>query len=177
MLLLYGERFGDFLDDFAPAAGVPYLGDVARLEWARLYAYHAADAQPLAIERLAEIPAGDLEAARLRFHPSLRLLTSRFPVASLWAATTGADPSAEVDMKQSEAVAVLRPGFAVDLRVLPQDGYEFLAWLAEGRSLGEAADALVRISASFDLAHHLQGLFQMGAVVSIETSSSNSQQS
>ena len=43
LLFRYGKTFGDFLDGFPPAAPVPYLGDVARLEWARLDAYHAAD--------------------------------------------------------------------------------------------------------------------------------------
>ena len=49
VMLFYGETFPEFLETFEPAAGVPYLGDVARLEWARLKAYHAADAAALPI--------------------------------------------------------------------------------------------------------------------------------
>lgn len=36
LMHLYGAEFGAFLDDFPPAQSVPYLGDVARLEFARL---------------------------------------------------------------------------------------------------------------------------------------------
>ena len=171
VLLLYGESFGDFLDGFAPAGSVPYLGDVARLEWARLYAHNAADA-----DRLAEVPETDLESTYFVLHPSLRLLKSRFPVASLWAAASGSDPSAEVDMKRGEEAAVLRPALSVDVRLLPPGGYEFMAQLAAGRNLGEAACAVLRSTPEFDLARHLQGLFQLGAVVAIENPTRDRQQ-
>ena len=174
VLLLYGESFGAFLDGFPPAAGVPYLGDVARLEWARVNSYHAADAEPLTIERLAAIPGDALAATRFTLHPSLRLIRSRFPVASLWAATGGGDPEVEVDMKRGEDVAVLRPALTVDVRLLPAGGHAFMAQLAAGRSLGEAAEAAARTSGDFDLAQHLQGLFQLGAVTALEPAISDS---
>lgn len=168
VLLLYGETFGDFLDGFEPAAGVPYLGDVARLEWARVNAYHAADAEPLTIGHLAAVPQAQLAQTRFMLHPSLRLISSRFPVASLWAATSGADPQAEVDMKRGEDAAVLRPMLAVDLRLLPPGGHAFMAALAGGRPLGEAADRAAQAVEDFDLACHLQGLFQLGAVAALQ---------
>lgn len=167
VLLLYGETFGDFLESFEPARGVPYLGDVARLEWARQKAYHAADAESLAVTRLTDVPERDLEDLRFGLHPSLSLLRSRFPVASLWAASTGAGSSATVDMARGEAVAVLRPDLQVDVRVLPPGGYDFLAQLAAGGTLGAAASAAAQASGDFDLAEHLRGLFLLGAVVSI----------
>jgi len=91
VLLLYGETFGAFLEGFEPARGVAYLGDVARLEWARLNAFHAADAEPLSLARLAEVPQERLADLRFTLHPSLQLLASRWPVASLWAVTGGSD--------------------------------------------------------------------------------------
>lgn len=42
----YGKDFAEFIDSFEPAASVPYLADVARLERLRVQAYHAADAPP-----------------------------------------------------------------------------------------------------------------------------------
>jgi hypothetical protein len=176
VLLLYGEGFGAFLDRFEPAAGVPYIGDVARVEWARLAAYHAADAEPLSIARLAELPQEVLPALRIALHPSLQLLRSRWPVASLWAVTSGADPERTVDMTVGETVAVLRPMLSVELRVLPPGGYDFLAALAAGGRLGEAAECALAAQDDFDLARHLQGLFGLGAVTGISCPASDSQQ-
>jgi hypothetical protein len=165
VLLLYGRGFGDFLDDFEPARGVPYLGDVARLEWARVHAYNAADADPVGIDRLAAVPEAVLPRTRLVLHLSLRLLRSRFPVAALWAATRGDAPDTDVDMTRGEDVAVLRPADSVEVRVLPAGGHDFIAALAAGAPLG-AATAESR--AEFDLAQHLQGLFALGAVTAVQ---------
>jgi hypothetical protein len=161
VLLLYGESFGDFLDGFPPAAGVPYLGDVARLEWARRFACHAADAIPLPVASLAEVPEAALPALRFTLHPSLRLVTSRWPVASLWAAT------AEVDMARGEDVAVLRPELTVEVRVLPPSGLTFIAALAGGATLGVAAEVALAAAPDGDLAAHLHGLFALGAVTAL----------
>ena len=46
-LALYGKGFAAFIDEFEPAASVAYLGDIARLERARLEALHALDAPVL----------------------------------------------------------------------------------------------------------------------------------
>ncbi len=40
ILTAYGEGFPAFVADFAPARTVPFLADVARLEWLRLRALH-----------------------------------------------------------------------------------------------------------------------------------------
>lgn len=161
VLLLYGESFGDFLDRFPPAAGVPYLGDVARLEWARRFACHAADAPPLSVARLAEVPQALLPALRFTLHPSLRLVSSRWPVAALWAA------AAEVDMSRGEDVAVLRPDLAVEVRVLPPGGHAFIAALTGGATLGEAAEAALAAAPDSDIAGHLHSLFALGAVTAL----------
>ena len=47
VLMDYGAGFADFIAGFAPAASLPYLPDVARIERAWREAYHAADAEPL----------------------------------------------------------------------------------------------------------------------------------
>ena len=43
VLAEYGEGFAGFLEEFEPARELPYLADVARLEWLRNLAFHAPD--------------------------------------------------------------------------------------------------------------------------------------
>ena len=59
ILSRYGGGFADFIADFEPTADVPYLADVARLEWLVLRAYHAVDLSPLNSRRLDRRTAGD----------------------------------------------------------------------------------------------------------------------
>ncbi len=167
LLFRYGRTFGDFLDAFPPAASVPYLGDVARLEWARLEAYHASDRAPISIEALGDVPADQVSGVTFGMHPSLSLIGSAWPVVSLWAASTDRGSSDDVDMKRPEEAIVIRPTLEVDTRLLPAAGFSFMTGLKEGRALEEAALRAAELEKDFDLASHLQGLFEIGAVTAI----------
>lgn len=167
LLFRYGKTFGDFLESFPPAASVPYLGDVARLEWARLEAYHAEDKTPVAIDLLEDVPKAGVGRVTFELHPSLALISSPWPVVSLWAASTGGGTSADVDTKQGEQALVIRPEMEVDTRLLPVGGFPFMTALLEGVTLERAAVRASEIVADFDLASHLQGLFEVGAVTAI----------
>ncbi len=167
LLFRYGASFGDFLESFPPAGSVPYLGDVARLEWAWLQAYHAEDQAPLPLQALADLPQESLSEVRFTLHPSLALLRSRWPVVSLWAAVRAQTDNPGIDMAQGEEAAILRPGSDVSVQLLPPGGYDFLSALSAGRSISEAAAHCGETSSDFDLAHHLQGLFTLGTVVAI----------
>jgi hypothetical protein len=54
-LNLYGDTFGAFLSVYPPAASLPYLGDVAALEWAQDEANRAADYASSPQEVLADL--------------------------------------------------------------------------------------------------------------------------
>lgn len=168
LMFQYGETFGDFLDAFPPAASVPYLGDVARLEFARLTAYHAADEAPIAIDRLSALPQDQLGEAKFQLHSSLTLLASHWPVFSLWAASADQSLGEDVNLNVSEAVIVVRPQYDVDTRRLPAGGHSFIKALSDGASLGEAAGLAAKATEHFDLAHHLNGVFDLGAVTAVD---------
>ncbi|MCB1740611.1 MAG: putative DNA-binding domain-containing protein [Gammaproteobacteria bacterium] len=163
----YGAGFGEFLEAFPPAAGVPYLGDVARLEWSCLCAYHAADVDPIPLSRLATVPAVRTPALVPRLHPSLALHRSRWPIGALWSAMVNADDEVKVDLGQGQDVLVVRPALAVEVRVLPPGAYSFVRALADGASLERAAGLAAAEDDRFDLVTQLSGLFSLGAVVAV----------
>lgn len=83
-LNLYGEDFGDFLAAQPIGRELPYLPDMARLEWALLAAASAADAPVVDLGALAAVPPERQGELRLVLHPSLMLLPSDYPIASIW---------------------------------------------------------------------------------------------
>lgn len=78
VLAFYGLSFADFVERFPPAASLPYLADVARLEMVRVQAYHAADGTSLSAEVITELlmATDTLPDLLLEFHSSVRLLRS-----------------------------------------------------------------------------------------------------
>jgi hypothetical protein len=159
LLIHYGADFPDFIADFGPAASIPYLADVARLESAWLEAYHAADAGPLDIATLVALPPERLPGLRLRAHPATRLVISRFPVGSIWSAHRS-DPVQPIGHARAETVLLVRPIADVGVNVLPSGDTGFIAALLAGQSVAEAAGAAGPETAP---AQALAGLIGLGA--------------
>jgi len=172
ILARYGEGFADFIAKFDPAAGLPYLADVAALEMARVQAFHAADAPALDAEgaRLALSCAERAGELVLALHPSVRVLRSEFALASLWAAhqCEGEVDLGGIEIDAPEAAGVLRQGIEVLVLPLTHAGHDFVAALRQGRPLGDAAAAALAVDPSFDLGACLALLLGHGAVVSIQ---------
>ena len=126
-----------------PARGLPYLPDVARLEWLQHVAYHAADARVLDGRDLSLEPEA-LMCLRFAPHPSTALLASSYAVASIFAANRGGDGAVE-DAARPEAVLVTRPQLDVIVTLLAAEQFDFLSALTGGATLADAAE---RVSGS-----------------------------
>jgi hypothetical protein len=172
IMAFYGEDFPDFLAQFPPGAELPYLADLARLEAARTRAYHAEDAAPLPPEAFANLAPGDLLDLRLVLHPSLFILASPYPVATIFAMNSGALPLAAIEDWRGEDVLVARPRMSVEVRALPPGGAAFLTKLAQAATLGEAAGATLAGEPQFDLTDALASLIRFGLAIEIRATAS-----
>ncbi|MCD8547633.1 MAG: DNA-binding domain-containing protein [Aeromonadaceae bacterium] len=166
VLVWYGADFPAFLAGFAPVAGLPYLVDVARLEWLRVEAWHAADAQGLSEPALIGLLSDETGLARRRFvlHPALRILHSAYPVVSVWLAHQGAEPAkalGQIDLGEGQSVMLSRPGLEVELIPLTMTAASFIQRLGDGEPLAEA----VRAAGPFDLPHTLSLLIRNQALI------------
>jgi hypothetical protein len=165
VLALYGGGLAAFIEGFAPARSLPYLADVARLEFARVQTLHAADALPADPMLLAAALAADaLHALPLRPHPSARWMVSRHPVFSLWAAHQGQGRPEDVDLGQPEAVLVVRPALEVLTIGCDPATAAVLAALEQGAALPDACAAAAGCP-HFDPAATLGLLLRHGALV------------
>ncbi len=100
---------GDDHHDQSPASH-PALADLARLEWARVDVFDAADEAPLAIGVLRAWPADRFAELPLRLVGAHRLLALAHPVAALWDAIGPAGQAPGKDLEQAaEDARALRP--------------------------------------------------------------------
>lgn len=164
-LYAYGDGFADFIAGVeAAVAELPFLPDLARLEWAVNEAYFAADAEPLVAEALAALAPEDYAGLHLALHPTARLVGSDYPVWHLWDAE-GLDAIEPDDLPDGgDHVLVLRPADRVDVVLLSPGDFAFVAALGAGETLGAAAGTAAAAESSFDLtaalaAHLARGSF------------------
>lgn len=166
VLLLYGESFPDFIGSFAPAASIEYLADVARLEFARGRAYHAADAVPIDPGAFAHLRPAELANLRMVFHPSVALVDSPFPIVSIWESHQQAEVAA-IQHWRPETALVARPALDVEIWRLPPAGGVFIGSLAHGERLSSAAERATAASVEFDPILTLSVLLRANIVIAL----------
>ena len=171
ILFEYVHGLPYFVAGFAPAASIPYLVGVARIEAMRVRAYHAADAEPVGPARFHELGTDPERLARTRvtLHPACRYFSSRHAAHAVWAAHQGLSDMTLADMRDidtnaAEDILVTRNGFDIPTATLPPGGIAFLDALRAGSTLADAVasaqsrntaanpGALFSILIEFDLA-------------------------
>ncbi len=167
LLIHYGETFAAFIAEFDEAKPLPYLADVARLEYARGRAYHAADAEPLPRAAFASLPAGRVGAVRVTLHPSVGIVASAYPVLSIWEVNqaTAVKP---VSHWGPEAALVARPFLEVETRRIGAGTDIFLAALQVGSTIAEAVEMATAAASDFNASDGLAVLIGAHLAVGID---------
>lgn len=155
----FGAGLADFLEHFAPARDLPYLPDMARLEWLVHDSFYAPDAPPGLPEparALAGLDPDAFEARHAVLHPSLRLYASPWATPALWRAHGVAASAFPQLLAVASHALVWRAHDEVLVWESSAAEQAALARLAAGEHFGAALDAAFALDEEFDLAAHLR---------------------
>jgi hypothetical protein len=143
-----GRELGEFvarcewLDDRALCA------DMARLEWAYVEVFDAADTSALRPERLAQIPETAWAAARILLNPALRLLRVQHPVIALRRRAMQNLALAEPCEPRAENLVLYRSSeLRIQHEALDDVAMSLLEAFARGEPLLPACEAAARLDA------------------------------
>lgn len=163
----YGAHFSGFLATFAPAQALPYLPDVAALEWACHCAYYAADVAPFDVGRLQVLHETQYADLVWRCHPACQLRTSRYPLHAIWQAhQPGADPDFRIDLDNGGGdVLVSRMQGVVTVAALSSAHANCLRRIQAGATLAVATDATMAAYPAFALGAALSDWVAQGVLV------------
>jgi hypothetical protein len=164
----YGARLPAFLAAQPQLAGLPWLADVARLEWALNEARHAPDAAPVrgGRARLAAAPTARLVVT---LAPCVRFFASRWPVDQIWRAHVRGELAAPLVLEDRDAsLVVLRDADdEVGWLPLPRAEFAFVRAIARGRSVGCAGAVAASTDPGFNPIPLLQALLSLGVVTDV----------
>lgn len=148
----FGATFDAFLARFEHVQDMPWLPDLARLEWAAHRAYGAADAPGWDAASLGSVEPDRQDAIRFAWTPGLAVVRSRWPIVHVW---TIHQPDAQdafaVDWTVPETALVARDGFAVTVGACSPADAAFIEASLAGAPLGDAAAATLEQHPGFDL--------------------------
>lgn len=170
-LLSYGKAFADFLAQFEPAAELPYLADVARVDRLWSEAHAAADDGILDPAALTQLAPEDLGRVTLRPEAAARWAWfDAHPIYTLWSRNRESVEVADAEIDwRGEGVLLTRPLGAVKHQLLSRAGAVFLSACAEGLSLECAVVAALDSDPSADLATLISQFLQAGALAGIQS--------
>lgn len=141
------SRVGRHLPEFLRTAPVteqlPFLPDLAWLEWRVAEAFHAAQQPPFDPQRLAGLSPSAWERLQVVFQPSVALVASAWPIRDIWQARTQPAAAVNVDLvNRPQRVLVFREGLRVRCELIEPAQALLLTELLPGRPLGDACAAL-----------------------------------
>ncbi len=169
-LNMFGSEWPEFLRVHVEAINLPYLADVAKLEWAWHQAFHAADYVAFDISRFAQVPPDQHAALRFILHPSATFIASAHPIVRIWEVNQS-DYSGDMKVDWTlpgDFALVSRDDLEMKAQSLPRANFYFLRALYSGESLEAAADAAFAADAEFDLQAALLAAIQSNLIVDMK---------
>lgn len=167
VLTEYGAELPSFTAGYQPAAGLPYLADVARLDWALSVAFHAGPLHPLTLADLSAVAVERLPSHRVALAEEARLIDSPYPIDRIWQVSQPGGDDGPVDLDARSRLLVL-PGTPSSFFVsLSGAEAAFLAALADDQTLEAAAGAGFSADPGFDLSKSFARLLQFGAFAAL----------
>ncbi|HEX2888529.1 DNA-binding domain-containing protein [Vineibacter terrae] len=151
----YGAGFPGFVGGWPPAGGLPYLADVARLDWALTEACNAPAAPGPTAAHLAALAPEALAALPLALRAGVTLVSSAYPLDRIWALNHGGAVEG-VDLDAG----------GVDLLVFPRaEDAAFVRLEAGVAALAAALDSGQKLGAAVEQAQGLQPGLDVGAAL------------
>lgn len=145
-LTLAGRHLAEFLRDDGLTASLPFLPDLARLEWAVCEAFHATEQPRLHASRCAAWTPETWAQATLTFQPSIHVVRSAWPILDLWEARARPRETINIGVvDRPQDVLVHRREWRVVCEPLEPAHAHLLAALLAGHTLGAACAALAAV--------------------------------
>ncbi len=133
-----GRALPNFLLSDRLAEELPFLPDLARLEWCVVECFHARVGEPFDLATAASWELDDWARARIAFQPGVSLVSSPWPIHELRAARERERSEIDVDLVgRPQSVWVYRQGFEVVTELLDEVEAGIAQGLREGRTLGD----------------------------------------
>jgi hypothetical protein len=137
-----GAQLPAFLRDEHLGAELPFLADLAELEWRLACAFHAPREDAIDTRHLATIAGEAWNAIVLRFQPGVAVVASDWPIHDVWSARHAALDAIDIDLEgRPQAILVYRVGLETRCELVEPAEGRAMAELLAGRSLGDVLDA------------------------------------
>jgi hypothetical protein len=160
----YGEHLAAFIALYEPANSVPYLSDMARLEWAWHKAYMAADAGTFPFQQFSESYRSEAAEILFLLAPGSTLISSSFPLLPIWEANfkNAATETITLLPDQTFYYFIWRKEYELRIENLAKIDWQILSWIENKTPLHTLCKHAGAFLSSAELEQTIVSLLQHG---------------
>ncbi len=140
-----GQAFAAFVRTHELSKNLPYLPDLAALEWNVLRSIYSERLPALDVQTLAAIPESAWAGARLIVDPTVRLLGTAWAVDRLWEDKFDANAKPHKPRRQRRWLVIFRNEEWAQVRSIDGPQWFALERLQEGKTLGQVCQDLTDV--------------------------------
>lgn len=165
----YGGGFADFIKDFEVAKGLPYLSDIARMEWAVNEVYYAPDDTAIDMKKLQGVAEKDFERLSFSLRKSCRFITSDYPLYEIrdFCLEESRVGHLNIDSGASNLL-IFRPELDVEIFEITDNELHFLQNIAKGQKIEHAIETIDADEPNVNLTEILQKHLSLGTFSSFK---------
>ncbi len=165
----YGGNFSTFIEGFEPAKNLPYLPDIARMEWAMNEAYYAPDDSALNMQELQNIAEEDFEHLTFSLRHSCRFIRSNYPLYEIRDFCLEKDRVGHLNIDSGNAnLLILRSELEPHILEIESGEYDLLKNIEQGKTISQSLETISSDEPNLDLGEILQKHFSLGTFSSFE---------
>ena len=161
-LIYFGRELPQFIHKHKSTEELPYLANLAELEFQRHCAYYAKDEPILTLNDYAEIQPNDLASKKVIPQASAALLQSEFAVYDIWNLNQNPENTKEINFKATQFILTIREETNIYSYSLEEPTWLFLNYLSIQDSIGVSIEKVTDTFPQFNATEAIQVLIQSG---------------
>lgn len=143
-LSLLGSNLSSFLKTYDAVKELPFLPDLAEMEWKIAEAFHTFDRPVEGLEILSTLSGGDLEKIKIEFQPHVQIVKSEWPIWDIWHVRKEPVEKIKVDLiNRPQQVLIYRNQWRVKCEAIDPVQFLLLEGLLKMENLGQVTDTLL----------------------------------
>ena len=154
----YGKNFPEFLKSYKHANALPYLSDIAKLDWIMNESRCAKDDQTLTADDLTKLDPENFEQTIFYLKNSTRIIDTAYPLDQIYHFCKNKSDSDDMLHIENESTYLLISRLQWDptLFKLDKSEYMFFSMIKDGKTLGEILEIILDMYPNFDFSSFLQ---------------------
>lgn len=165
----YGEHLAAYMQSMPALEKLPYMPDIARIDWACHVSFHAQSLPVLTVNKLGEFSPDSYEQLKFKLHPAIIPINSKFPIFDIWEFAVLNDPASVVPNLDAngQSILVYRKDNAVKVAHIDLELFTMIDLILKEQTLGTIIASILDLKPDYNLQSGLHRLFSFDAICSI----------